>query len=95
MADCRITCVSKLNRFSPHEHITHLGNPPTWVWTREEVISSIERKTNTFFVLDEYGKRAEVGVVYPNDSRSPFLQTYSDGKWNNNLLSLNECPLGR
>jgi hypothetical protein len=31
--------------------------------------------------------RVEVGTVHPS-SGSPFLRTYADGKWTNNLLSL-------
>lgn len=31
--------------------------------------------------------RAEVGVVRPA-SEQPYLRTYADGKWTNNLLSL-------
>lgn len=90
MADARITHIRKPNRMSAHEHITHVGNPPSWFWTREEVIKSIEAKTNTFYVLDSSGNRADVGVVYPTDSRSPFLRTYADAKWNDNLLALPE-----
>jgi len=94
MPDCQITCVRKPDRFSQHEHITHVGNPPNWMWSRENVIKSIENKTNTFYVLDPAsGNRSDVGVVHPSDGRAPFLQTYADGRWNNNLLSLNECPL--
>jgi hypothetical protein len=91
MADCRITHIRKLDRYSTHEHITHAGNPPTWFWTREQIIKSIEDKDNTFYVIDSVnGKRSEVGVVYPNDNRSPYLRTHADGDWNNNLLSLPE-----
>jgi len=95
MADCQITCIRKPDRNSPHEHITHVGNPSNnWMWTREAVIKSIDEKTNTFYVLDPINnKRSDVGVVRPNDGRYPFLRTYSDGDWNNNLLSLNQCPL--
>ena len=38
------------------------------------------------------GKRADVGVVRQN-GRPPYLRTYADGVWNDNLLSLNQCPL--
>lgn len=92
MADAKITCITKPNPQSPHEHITHLGNPPSWVWTREQVIASIEGKTNTFFVIDPYnGKRSDVGVVHPTHG-APYLRTYADGQYNNNLLSLDQCP---
>lgn len=94
MADCEVTCITKPHPQSPHEHITHVGNPrANWVWTREAVIESIEAKTNTFFVLDPAtGKRSNVGVVRP-DRSLPYLRTYADGDWNNNLLSLTQCPM--
>ena len=31
--------------------------------------------------------RAEVGTVHPSTGK-PYLRTYADGKWTNNLLSL-------
>jgi hypothetical protein len=44
-------------------------------------------------VLDpNNGKRANVGVVR-KAGRAPFVRTYADGDWNNNLLSLNQCPI--
>jgi hypothetical protein len=94
MADVQVTCITKPHPQSPHEHITHVGNPAgNWKWTREQVIASIEQKINTFFVIDRYtGKRSEVGVVRPA-GRAPFLRTYADGDWNDNLLSLDQCPL--
>lgn len=93
MADVQVTCIIKPHPQSPHEHITHLGNPPAWVWPRENVIASIEAKTYTFFVLDpRTGKRSDVGVVR-TAGKAPYLRTHADGDWNNNLLSLNQCPL--
>ena len=93
MADVQVTCIIKPYPQSPHEHITHLGNPPTWMWTREQVIASIDATTNTFFVRDaRSGKRADVGVVR-EAGKAPYLRTYADGTWNNNLLSLDQCPV--
>lgn len=89
MADCRITHITKKNRQSAHEHITHAGNPPTWYWNREDIIESINNKTNTFYVMEK-GNRSNVGVVNPTDGRSPFLRTYADNVWNDNLLALPE-----
>ena len=92
MPDCEITCIIKPHPSSPHEHITHVGNPPTWVWTSERVIASIDGRTNTFFVRDpRTGKRADVEVIRRSD-RIPFLQTRADGILGDNLLSLNQCP---
>jgi hypothetical protein len=63
-----------------------------WRWTREQVIASIEAQTNTFFVVDpRNGKRADIGVVRP-PGRAPYLRTYADGDWNDNLLSLKSVP---
>jgi hypothetical protein len=94
MADVKVTCITKPHPQSPHEHITHLGNPAArWKWTREDVIRSIDAGTNTFFVLDpNNGKRSEVGVVRPT-GRDPYVRTHADGDWNDNLLSLNQCTL--
>jgi hypothetical protein len=91
MADARVTCITKPDRFSRHEHITHLGGA-TWKWSREEVIRSIDEKTNTFYVQDAAGNRANVGVVDPQDGRARYVRTYADGVWNDNLLSLPSCP---
>jgi hypothetical protein len=63
------------------------------MWPREQVVASIDAKTNTFFVLDPIsGKRADIGVVREN-GKAPYLRTYADGQWTNNLLSLNQCPI--
>lgn len=94
MADAQITCIVKPNTQSSHEHITHVGNPAgKWMWTREQVIESIDAKTNTFYVLDPAnGRRADVGVVR-EAGKHPYLRTHADQQWNNNLLSLNHCPI--
>ncbi len=94
MADVQVTCITKPHLLSSHEHITHVGNSRAgWRWTREEVIQSIEARTNTFYVIDPYtGKRSEVGIVRPT-GRPAYLRTYADGDWNDNLLSLNQCSL--
>jgi len=94
MADAQVTCITKPHPQSPHEHITHLGNPKAnWVWTRDQVIASIDANTNTFYVVDPTnGKRADVGVIR-EAGKAPFLRTHADGQWNNNLLALNQCPV--
>jgi len=91
MADVQVTCITKPNLLSSHEHITHIGGVG-WKWGREDVIRSIDAGTNTFYVLEPTtGKKAYVGVVRPN-GRAPYIQTYADGVWTNNLLSLPQCP---
>lgn len=88
MADAQVTCINKQPRASSHEGITHLGGA-NWRWTRQQVIESIRARTNTFFTMVD-GKRADIGVV--DGPHGSHVQTYADGRWNNNLLSLPECP---
>ena len=88
MPDVWVTCINKQPRQDPHEGITHLGGA-TWRWTRQEVITSIEAKTNSFYTLVN-GNRGDIGVV--NGPNGKYLRTYADGKWNDNLLSRPECP---
>jgi hypothetical protein len=91
MPDVQVTCITKPNVNSSFEHITHLGGVG-WKWTREEVIQSIDAKTNTFYVRDSAGHRSDIGVVDPGNGRARYLRTYADGDWNNNLLALKQCP---
>ena len=94
MAHCRITCITKSHPNGGHEHITHAGNPAAgWNLPVDEIIRGIENKTNTFYVHDDRtGKQAEVNVVHPQ-GRRPYIRTYADGVWTDNLLSLNACPI--
>lgn len=90
MADVLVACINKRDRTSSHEGITHLGNAAApWKWTRTEVIASIEAKTNTFYTMVQ-GNRGNIGVV--DGPTGKYVRTYADGKWNDNLLSLPECP---
>lgn len=88
MADVQIVCINKPNRDSQHEAITHLGSS-TQKWTRQQIISWIEAREHTFYTLVG-GKRADIGV-FPGPN-GKYLRTYADNQWNNNLLSLPECP---
>ncbi len=88
MPDVQVTCINKQPRQNPYEGITHLG-AANWKWTRQQVIESIEAKTNTFYTLVN-GNRGDIGVV--NGTNGKYLRTYADGQWNDNLLSLPECP---
>ena len=91
MADVQVTCINKVDRQSRYEGITHLGGTGGrgWRWTRKQVITSIEDKTNTFYTKVD-GNRSNIGVV--DGKNGKYLRTYADGEWNDNLLSLPECP---
>lgn len=88
MADVQVICINKIPRNDTHEGITHLGGS-TWKWTRQEVVDSIEGGTNTFYTMVA-GRRANIGVI--RGPYGPYLRTYADGVWNDNLLALPECP---
>jgi len=92
MGNYQVTCINKPDRFSRHEHITHIGNiAGGWRITRESAIQRIESKTDSFYTVDaSTGKRADIGVVR-EAGKAPYLRTYADGKWNDNLLALAEC----
>jgi hypothetical protein len=62
----------------------------TWRWTVAEIIASIKAHSNTFYVKDSRGNRANVGVVEANP---PYIRTYADGIPSDNLLSLTSCPI--
>lgn len=95
MADVKIKCITLSGTNKLHEHITHVGSdqfaPPGSKWTVNDVIRSIENKTNTFYVTDSNGKRASVGVVDPGNGGRKYIRTHADGYYNNNLLSLPLC----
>lgn len=87
MADVQVRCINKQPRQDPHHGITHLGGAG-WKWPRDQVVASIESKSNSFFTMVD-GKRADVGVV--SGPHGKFVRTYADGVWNDNLLALPEC----
>lgn len=94
MADCRITCIKKSAPTGGHAHITHAGNTASpWMWDVAKIIKSIDDGSNTFYVKDDKtGKRANVGVVR-EAGKAPYIRTHADGYYNDNLLSLNFCPM--
>ncbi|MGN6526936.1 MAG: DUF3892 domain-containing protein [Burkholderiaceae bacterium] len=94
MSNCQITCINKSIPTGGHSHITDVGNPQVpWKRTVEQVIALIESKTDTFYVQDPVsGKTVYVGVVREAGKR-PYIRTYADGVWTDNLLSLTFCPL--
>ena len=92
MKEYEVTCVTKPNRFSPHEHITHIGNiADAWKITRELAIQKIDANQEAFYTVDRStGRKMYVGVVRES-GKLPYLRTHADGKWNDNLLAQAEC----
>jgi Protein of unknown function (DUF3892) len=87
MPEFQVTCITKPNRESRNEHITHIGNnTANWRLAREEAIRRIDAKTEAFYTVDRTsGAKIYIGVVR-EAGRMPFLRTHADGKWNDNLL---------
>jgi len=93
----RITCINKSGGYhsDPHHAIQNLGwvNEQTGergVSTRLEMYDFLKNKGGKAYVRDARGNTA---YVYPreNANGTQFVQTYADGVWTDNLLSLPEC----
>lgn len=92
MADCQIRCINLSHSGGRHEHITTVGNPGVWSrkYTVAEVVALIRNRSDTFYVLDSRGNRANIGVV---EHTPPYIRTYADKVWTDNLLALTSCPI--
>jgi hypothetical protein len=88
----RVTCKEK---HSLYERITaisciNISTGSTLRILEHDAIRRIESGADSFFVEDAKGDRASV-VVRQREGRK-FLATQRDGIWDDNLLSLPECP---
>lgn len=97
MSELRIRCINKDNgnHDNPHEAISKYGwineaNGNNDVSTRQTMISWLRKESNKAFVKDNSGNIAYCGIR-KSIRGTEFLQTYSDGYYNDNLLSLPEC----
>lgn len=93
MSDCQISCITKPNLMSSHEHITHVGNGAAWYLPVNDVIGRIRNRTDTFYVLDNNGHRADVHVVDATLNKREHIRTAKDGYYTDNLLSLGQCAI--
>jgi hypothetical protein len=93
MSEYLVNCITKPNRESRHEHITHIGNTNAgWQLSREAAISRIETKQDAFYTIDlTTNRKVYIGVVREGGLKLPYLRTHADGKWNDNLLAQREC----
>lgn len=92
----RITCINKDggNHSNPYEGITDFGwiNEETRAVgksTREQMVKFLKHEGGTAYVKDIYGNKVFIGVV--DGPTKPYLRTYANGAWTDNLLSLGEC----
>ena len=73
-----------------HEHIVRAGNSNGWS-TVQQIIAWIEGKQFLFYTLVG-GRKAYVGVRR-DIGKAPYIRTYADGVWNDNLLALQACSV--
>lgn len=84
-----VTAIRMATGGSIHEHIASVAwqNPPdsqTGTSTRAEMVEWIRAKNGDARVRDSKGD-VRVGVV---DGTPPYIRTYADGRWTDNLLAL-------
>jgi Protein of unknown function (DUF3892) len=85
-----ITEVQMSANGTQHEHIAEVKwrNPQTGATgtsTREAMVNWIKNEDGDAHVRDNSGDEARVGVV---EATPPYIRTYADGVWNDNLLAL-------
>ena len=88
----QIKCISRTERMSPPERITHIGGYESspWKMTLNEAIGKIESGELAFFVQ---AHRRTVGVVVAvSPSGKKYLKAEMDGDQPDTLLRLPECP---
>ena len=92
----RIVCINKSSGYheNPHEAISHYGwkNESTGESGKSDRQTMVDwiKQGNYAYVLDQFGQKVYCSVrVSVNGTE--FLQTESDNKLTNNLLSLVEC----
>lgn len=92
----KIVCINKSDGYheNPHEAISHYGwknesSDETGISDRQSMVNWM-KQGNYAYVVDQYGQKVYCQVrVSVNGTE--FLQTESDNKLTNNLLSLIEC----
>lgn len=92
MSEFQVNCINKSSSERRNEHITYIGNTLNkWRLSKDETVRRIEAKEAAFYTVDSVtGKKAYIGVVRET-GKAPYLRTYADNTWNDNLLAQNEC----
>ena len=92
MNEFQVTCINKMPRFSTHDHIDFIGNiDGKWKISREDAIKRIDLWNEKFYTIDKISKQKVYIWVVRENGKVPYLRTYADSKWNDNLLALSEC----
>jgi hypothetical protein len=89
----QITCITKPDRYSTHEAITHVGGVRGGVkfyTPREQCADDIRLRRETYFV-HVGGYQVNVEAYQLHTSGPWFIKMYPDATKKDNLLSLPEC----
>jgi len=90
----RITCINKIDRYDPHERITHVGgvnaDGTRWKMSQPDAIAWVELPGHDNFWVEQGRVRVEV-IIRISRYGNKYLTTEADGESQNNLLSLPEC----
>jgi hypothetical protein len=92
MAEYRVTCINKDDRYNPYERIQSIGIATAQGekrFSQPQIIRFIEVDGHSFYV-EAGGKRAYLDVAI-SPFGNKYVKTRADGKEPNNLLSLMEC----
>lgn len=86
-----ITHVRLSSGIQDHEHITDckwksLSDGEVGTSSKATLVDWIDNKSGTAYV-GSGSQRVNVGTVHPQGG-TPYLRTYADGEWTNNLLAL-------
>ncbi len=94
MNQLEVNCISKSSLDGAHEQITHIGNTThQWKLTREAAISRITSRTEGYYTVNKSsGSVSYLGVIH-EVGKPPYLRTYADGNWNDDLLNQAACDL--
>jgi hypothetical protein len=87
MAAFQIICISKTDRYNPHERIRQVGLANGQKLTVAQVIASIDQ--GNLYYVSRLGK--VIGVVTAWHEENRYIKTIPDGIQPNNLLELPEC----
>ena len=83
----QVTCISKTNRTSRYEAISHIGG----AWgkhTQKEAIANIKADKNAYHVKVNGN---DVKLIVATNNGNEYVKTESDATTVDNLLSLKEC----
>jgi|ERR1700679_1102775 Protein of unknown function (DUF3892) len=71
MTEHQVNCITKPNRESRHEHITHIGNiEGGWKMTREEAIRRIDSKQESYYTVDKQAGNGSTSASFVRRARS-------------------------